>query len=122
MTFKQTFILATLGAMLSAPLVGCGDDEPSDDGGSGGTDNKAGTKPSTGGKNSNGGKSSMPTAGEGGSAGASEGGAPTSDDSCDPKGADPIMGKLFNEPVESDVEVIVKKAQHPGKPGPLDLP
>ncbi|MEM7152566.1 MAG: hypothetical protein AAF799_06980 [Myxococcota bacterium] len=41
---------------------------------------------------------------------------------CDPVGANAEMGALLNAPVADDVEVIVKQAQHPGNPGPLDLP
>lgn len=41
---------------------------------------------------------------------------------CDPEGADPQMGMLLNAPVAADVEVIVKKPQHPGPAGPRDLP
>jgi hypothetical protein len=52
----------------------------------------------------------------------------TSDDAavggyvCDPEGADPEMGELLNAPLEDDVEVIVKTPQHPGDPGPENLP
>ncbi len=41
---------------------------------------------------------------------------------CDPVGATPDQGELFNAPVDDDVEVIVKTPQHPGFPGPTDLP
>lgn len=41
---------------------------------------------------------------------------------CDPVGANPEMGALLNAPLESDVEVIVKNPQHPGDPGPDNLP
>ena len=41
---------------------------------------------------------------------------------CDPMGANPAMGELLNAPVEDDVEVIVKVPQHPGNPGPDNLP
>lgn len=41
---------------------------------------------------------------------------------CDPKGANPAMGDLFNAPLASDVEVITKEPQHPGDPGPNNLP
>lgn len=41
---------------------------------------------------------------------------------CDPVGPNPGMGALLNAPVDSDVEVIVKAPQHPGDPGPNDLP
>jgi len=41
---------------------------------------------------------------------------------CDPKGANPAMGDLFNAPLASDVEVITKEPQHPGDPGPSNLP
>jgi hypothetical protein len=41
---------------------------------------------------------------------------------CDPVGTHPAMGELLNGPLEADVEVIVKTPQHPGAPGPLDLP
>jgi hypothetical protein len=32
------------------------------------------------------------------------------------------MGALLNAPVASDVQVIVKTPQHPGDPGPDNLP
>jgi hypothetical protein len=41
---------------------------------------------------------------------------------CDPKGANPAMGDLFNAPLANDVEVITKEPQHPGDPGPSNLP
>lgn len=41
---------------------------------------------------------------------------------CDPKGANPEMGDLMNAPLGNEVEVIEKEAQHPGDPGPLNLP
>ena len=41
---------------------------------------------------------------------------------CDPAGANPEMGALLNAPVADDVEVIVKDPQHPGQPGPENLP
>ena len=41
---------------------------------------------------------------------------------CDPMGANPAMGALLNTPLETDVEVIVKTPQHPGDPGPTNLP
>ncbi len=41
---------------------------------------------------------------------------------CDPVGANPGVGALLNAPLDSDVEVVVKTPQHPGNPGPLDLP
>ena len=41
---------------------------------------------------------------------------------CDPKGANSEVGDLLNAPLESDIEIIVKEAQHPGDPGPTDLP
>jgi len=41
---------------------------------------------------------------------------------CDPVGANAEMGMLLNAPVDSDVEVIVKTPQHPGNPGPNNLP
>ncbi len=41
---------------------------------------------------------------------------------CDPVGENPDHSALLNAPVEDDVEVIVKDPQHPGFPGPLDLP
>ncbi|MFT4628297.1 MAG: hypothetical protein ACI8PZ_006992 [Myxococcota bacterium] len=46
----------------------------------------------------------------------------TSDFVCDPVGADPVMGGLLNAPLEADVEVVWKEPQHPGAPGPADLP
>ena len=42
--------------------------------------------------------------------------------SCDPVGANPAMGALLNEPVDSGVTVVNKTPNHPGDPGPLDLP
>jgi len=41
---------------------------------------------------------------------------------CDPVGANPEMGALLNADLDSDVEIIVKDPQHPGDPGPLNLP
>ena len=41
---------------------------------------------------------------------------------CDPVGANPGQGALFNAPLADDVEVIEKEPQHPGDPGPTDLP
>jgi len=41
---------------------------------------------------------------------------------CDPVGANAEMGGLLNAAVDSDVEVIVKTPQHPGDPGPTNLP
>lgn len=41
---------------------------------------------------------------------------------CDPVGDNPIMNGLLNEPVQADVEVITKTPQHPGDPGPDNLP
>ncbi|MBL4634800.1 MAG: hypothetical protein JKY56_13080 [Kofleriaceae bacterium] len=41
---------------------------------------------------------------------------------CDPVGANPGVGALLNAPLDSDVEVVMKTPQHPGNPGPLDLP
>lgn len=41
---------------------------------------------------------------------------------CDPVGANPEMGSLLNAPLDGDVEVIVKTPQHPGDPGPDNLP
>ncbi len=41
---------------------------------------------------------------------------------CDPVGANADQSALFNVPVAGDVEVIVKEPQHPGFPGPTDLP
>lgn len=41
---------------------------------------------------------------------------------CDPVGANPDVGALLNAPVDDDVEVIVKQPQHPGEPGPDNLP
>ena len=41
---------------------------------------------------------------------------------CDPVGANPAVGELINAPVADDVEVIVKTPQHPGGPGPDNLP
>ena len=53
----------------------------------------------------------------------SDGGEPAVlDPSCDAEGTNAEMGALLNASVEADVEVIVKKAQHPGKPGPKNLP
>ncbi len=41
---------------------------------------------------------------------------------CDPEGANPAMGALLNAPLEDGVEVVTKEPQHPGDPGPTDLP
>ncbi|MEN0067754.1 MAG: hypothetical protein AAGA48_36835 [Myxococcota bacterium] len=41
---------------------------------------------------------------------------------CDPVGADPQVGELLNAPLADDVEVIIKEPQHPGNPGPGNLP
>ncbi|TPV95144.1 MAG: hypothetical protein B7733_11545 [Myxococcales bacterium FL481] len=42
---------------------------------------------------------------------------------CDEVGAHPEMGALLNAPVDpAQVEIIVKVYQHPGNPGPLELP
>lgn len=41
---------------------------------------------------------------------------------CDPVGAVPAVGTLLNASLDTDVDVIVKEAQHPGNPGPLNLP
>lgn len=41
---------------------------------------------------------------------------------CDPAGANAAMGALLNAPVHADVEVVVKDPQHPGDPGPQNLP
>jgi hypothetical protein len=41
---------------------------------------------------------------------------------CDPVGSNPAMGALLNATLEGDVEVIVKTPQHPGDPGPTNLP
>ena len=41
---------------------------------------------------------------------------------CDPQGANPEMGELLNAPLADDVEIIVKTPQHPGEPGPDNLP
>ena len=41
---------------------------------------------------------------------------------CDPQGANPEMGELLNAPLADDVELIVKTPQHPGEPGPDNLP
>lgn len=41
---------------------------------------------------------------------------------CDPVGEIPQVGELYNAPLEADVEVVVKTPQHPGAPGPRDLP
>ncbi len=49
-------------------------------------------------------------------------GETAADDMCDPIGANPAQGNLFNAPVEADVEVIDKPPTHPGEPGPTDLP
>ncbi len=118
MTFKQALVYSTMSLMLGFPLSGCGDDDDS-----GSKDQTAGSKStsggsSTGGKTSSGGQDDTA---EGGNV-SSNGGEPANDASCDPEGTDPVMGKLLNAAVDSDVEVVVKKPQHPGKPGPLDLP
>ncbi len=127
MKLKQAVVFSVLGCALCLPLFGCGDDD--DDSGlnnqTGGSSSKAGSK-ATGGKPANspsggvGGQSTTPKP-EGGDA-TSQGGEPNVDPECDAEGADAAMGKLLNAPVDSDVEVVVKKPQHPGKPGPLDLP
>jgi len=41
---------------------------------------------------------------------------------CDPVGANPEMGALLNAALDPEVEVIQKVPQHPGSPGPEDLP
>lgn len=41
---------------------------------------------------------------------------------CDPVGVEAEVGMLLNAPVEADVEVIIKQPQHPGAPGPENLP
>ena len=41
---------------------------------------------------------------------------------CDPVGSNPEMGALLNAPLANDVEVIEKTPQHPGHPGPDNLP
>lgn len=41
---------------------------------------------------------------------------------CDPVGANPEVGALLNAPLDADVEVIMKDPQHPGDPGPENLP
>lgn len=41
---------------------------------------------------------------------------------CDPVGANPEMGMLLNEPLDPAVQVVQKVPQHPGNPGPLNLP
>jgi hypothetical protein len=41
---------------------------------------------------------------------------------CDPVGAFVEMGALLNAELAPDVEVILKVPQHPGAPGPEDLP
>ena len=41
---------------------------------------------------------------------------------CDPVGADATMGALLNAPLADDIEVVFKDPQHPGLPGPDDLP
>ena len=45
-----------------------------------------------------------------------------SDYVCDPMGENPDVGELLNAPLEDDVEVIIKEPQHPGDPGPDNLP
>jgi hypothetical protein len=124
MKLKQALVFSTLALALGFPLAGCGDDDdsgPSDQ--AAGTSSKAGSKSTSGGTSSNTGATGGQgnASNEGGNA-PGHGGEPNVDDSCDPKGADPVMGMLLNAPVDSDVEVVVKKPQHPGTPGPLDLP
>lgn len=41
---------------------------------------------------------------------------------CDPVGAVPAQGALFNAPLNTDVEVLVRAARHPGCAGPNNLP
>lgn len=41
---------------------------------------------------------------------------------CDPEGPNPEQAALFNAPIEDDVEVVEKMPQHPGEPGPENLP
>jgi hypothetical protein len=41
---------------------------------------------------------------------------------CDPVGNNPAQSELFNAPLAEGVEVIDKTPQHPGDPGPADLP
>lgn len=41
---------------------------------------------------------------------------------CDPEGPNPEQAALFNAPIEDDVEVVEKTPQHPGDPGPENLP
>ena len=41
---------------------------------------------------------------------------------CDPQGPNPEQAALFNAPIEDDVEVVEKQPQHPGEPGPENLP
>jgi hypothetical protein len=41
---------------------------------------------------------------------------------CDPEGPNPEQAALFNAPIEDDVEVVEKVPQHPGEPGPENLP
>lgn len=41
---------------------------------------------------------------------------------CDPAGPLPEVGALYNAPLAADVEVVVKTPQHPGRPGPSNLP
>jgi hypothetical protein len=124
MTIKQALVYSTMGLMLGFPLSGCGDDDDSGSNDQAGSSSKAGSKStsggsSAGGKTSSGGHDDTPEIGGNVS---SDGGEPSIDASCDPEGADPVMGKLLNAAVDSDVEVVVKKPQHPGKPGPLELP
>jgi hypothetical protein len=45
-----------------------------------------------------------------------------SDYLCDPVGDNPTVGELLNAPLADDVEVIQKEPQHPGDPGPENLP
>jgi len=132
MTFKKALLYSAVGLMLGLPLAGCGDDDDSSsDQQTGGSSSKAGSKSSgtSGSTHSMGGRGNSAGAGDvgpvnqGGAPAMSDGGEPgVIDPSCDPKGANPEMGALLNAPVDSDVEVIVKKPQHPGKPGPKDLP
>lgn len=41
---------------------------------------------------------------------------------CDPVGAVPAQGTLFNAPLKTDVEVLVRATRHPGCAGPGNLP
>ena len=50
------------------------------------------------------------------------GGSDGGDYVCDPVGDNAAVGELLNAPLADDAEVIQKEPQHPGDPGPDNLP